>query len=66
MDISSIVYGIIAIVVAVIIIATVLIPTVGSLSLENSTYTTLLGVVCTLAIIVPIMLAVRMISGRRD
>ncbi len=47
-------------------IATVLIPTVGSLSLENSTYTTLLGVVCTLAIIVPIMLAVRMISGRSD
>lgn len=64
MDISNIVYGIIAIVVAVIIIATVLIPTVGGLSLENQTYTTLLGVVCTLAIIVPIMLAVRMISGR--
>ena len=64
MEISSIVYGIIAIVVTVIIIATVLIPTVGSLSLDNQTYTTLLGVVCTLAIIIPIMLAVRMISGK--
>ncbi len=64
MEISNIVYGIIAIVVAVIIIATVLIPTVGGLNLENSTYMTLLGVVCTLAIIVPIMMAVRMISGK--
>ncbi len=64
MEISSIVYGIIAIVVAVIIIATVLIPTVSSLSLDNQTYMTLLGVVCTLAVIVPIMMAVRMISGK--
>lgn len=64
MEISNIVYSIIGIVVAVIIIATVLIPTVDGLNLENSTYTTLLGVVCTLAIIVPIMLAVRMISGK--
>lgn len=64
MEISGIVYGIIAIVVAVIIIATVLIPTVNGLNLDNPTYTTLLGVTCTLAIIVPIMLAVRMISGK--
>lgn len=64
MEISNIVYGIIAIVVAVIIISSVLIPTIEGLNLTNSTYTTLLGVVCTLAIIVPIMLAVRMIGGR--
>ena len=64
MEISNIVYGIIAIVVAVIIISSVLIPTIEGLELTNSTYTTLLGVVCTLAIIVPIMLAVRMIGGR--
>lgn len=64
MEISSIVYGIIGIVVSVIVIATVLVPTVENLDLENSTYTTLLGVVATLAIIVPIMLAVRMISGK--
>lgn len=64
MEISSIVYGVIGIVVAVIVISSVLIPTVEGLELSNSTYTTLLGVVCTLAIIVPIMLAVRMIGGR--
>lgn len=64
MEISTIVYGIIGIVVSVIIIATVLVPTVAGLNLNNETYTTLFGVVCTLAIIVPIMLAVRMISGR--
>lgn len=64
MEISSIVYGVIGIVVAVIVISSVLIPTVEGLDLSNSTYTTLLGVVCTLAIIVPIMLAVRMIGGR--
>ena len=64
MEISNVVYGIISIVVAIIIISSVLIPTVEGLSLTNSTYTTLLGVVCTLAIIVPIMLAVRMIGGR--
>lgn len=64
MEISSIVYGIIGIVVSVIVIATVLIPTIEGLNLENNTYMTLLGVVATLAIIVPIMLAVRMISGK--
>lgn len=64
MEISNVVYGIISIVVAIIIISSVLIPTVEGLNLTNSTYTTLLGVVCTLAIIVPIMLAVRMIGGR--
>lgn len=64
MEISSIVYGIIGIVVAVIIIASVLIPTIDGLQLSNDTYATLLGVVATLSIIVPIMLAVRMIGGR--
>jgi hypothetical protein len=64
MEISGIVYGIIGIVVAVIVIASVLIPTIEGLNLNNSTYTTLLGVVGTLAIIVPIMLAVRMIGGK--
>lgn len=64
MEISSIVYGIIGIVVAVIVIASVLIPTIEGLELDNQTYVTLLGVVGTLAIIVPIMLAVRMIGGK--
>lgn len=64
MEISGIVYGIIGIVVAVIVIASVLIPTIEGLNLSNSTYATLLGVVGTLSIIVPIMLAVRMIGGK--
>lgn len=64
MEISSIVYGIIGIVVAVLVIASVLIPTIEGLNLENTTYTTLLSVTGTLAIIVPIMLAVRMIGGK--
>lgn len=66
MDISKVVYGIIGIVVAVIVVATVLIPTVDGLTLENTTYKTLLGVVCTLTIIVPVMMAVKLMSGRSD
>ena len=64
MEISSIVYGIIGIVVAVLGMASGLIPTIEGLNLENTTYMTLLGVVGTLSIIVPIMLAVRMIGGK--
>lgn len=66
MDIGKIVYAIIAITVAVLIIATVLIPTVDGLQLENTTYTTLLGVTVTLSIIIPVMMAVRLISGKSN
>lgn len=66
MDISKVVYGIIGIVVAVIVVATVLIPTVDGLTLTNTTYKTLLGVVCTLTIIVPVMMAVKLMAGRSD
>lgn len=66
MDISKVVYGIIGIVVAVIVVATVLIPTVDGLTLTNNTYKTLLGVVCTLTIIVPVMMAVKLMAGRSD
>lgn len=66
MDIGKIVYAIIAITVAVLIIATVLIPTVDGLQLENTTYTTLLGVTVTLSIIIPVMMAVRLISGKNN
>lgn len=66
MDIAKAVYGIIAIVVTVLIVATVMIPTVDGLNLENQTYETLLGVTVTLTIIVPVMMAVRLMSGRRD
>lgn len=62
MEISTIVYGVIGITITVIIVATVLLPTISGLDLENDTYTTLIGVTGTLAVIIPIMLAVRMIS----
>ena len=62
MEISTIVYGVIGITITVIIVSTVLLPTISGLDLENDTYTTLIGVTGTLAVIIPIMLAVRMIS----
>lgn len=64
MDISRMVYAIIAIVVVVLITATVLLPTISGLNLDNTTYTTLFSVVGTLCIIVPVMMAVRLIGGR--
>lgn len=64
MDISKVVYGVISIVVAVIVIASVLIPTIDDLTIENTTYKTLLGVTVTLSIIIPVMMAVRMISNK--
>ena len=64
MEISTIVYGIIAITISVIIIATVLLPTISGLTGLSDTYKTLLGVTGTLAVIIPIMLAVRMISNK--
>lgn len=64
MDISKMVYAIIAVVVVVLIVATVLLPTIDGLNLDNQTYMTLFGVVGTLCIIVPVMMAVRLIGGR--
>lgn len=69
MEISKLVYGIIAIVVVVLIVATVLIPTVDGLTFTGdnaTTYKTLLGVTVTLSIIIPVMMAVKMIGGRSD
>jgi hypothetical protein len=43
-----------------------MIPTIDGLTIENTTYKTLLGVTVTLTIIVPVMMAVRLMSGRRD
>lgn len=64
MEISTIVYGIIAITITVIIVATVLLPTINGLTGLDPTYKTLLSVTGTLAVIIPIMLAVRMISNK--
>lgn len=65
MSIGKIVYGIIAVLVVVLIVATVLIPTISGLELDP-TFETLLGVVATLSIIIPVMMCVKMISGGRD
>lgn len=64
-SIGRVVYGVIAILVVVLVVATVLIPTISGLELEG-TYATLLGVVATLCIIIPVMMAVKLISGGRD
>lgn len=65
MDIGRMVYGIVGIVVAVIIVATVLIPTVNGLSIEDTTQKTLIGVVVTLTILGVVMMAVKMIASDR-
>ena len=65
MSIGKVVYGDIAVLVVVLIVATVLIPTISTLELDP-TYMTLLGVISTLAIIIPVMMCVKMISGGRD
>lgn len=65
MDIGRLVYGIVGIVVAVIIVATVLIPTVNGLTIEDTTQKTLIGVVVTLTILGVVMMAVKMIASDR-
>lgn len=65
MDIGRMVYGIVGIVVAVIIVATVLIPTVNGLTIEDTTQKTLIGVVVTLTILGVVMMAVKMIANDR-
>lgn len=62
MDIGKMVYAIIGIVVAVIVVATVLIPTVDGLDITDTTQKTLIGVVVTLTILGVVMMAVRMIA----
>ncbi len=65
MDIGRIVYAIVGIVVAVIIVATVLIPTVDGLEITDSTQKTLISVVVTLTILGVVMMAVKMIAEDR-
>lgn len=64
MDIGKMVYAIIGIVVAVIVVATVLIPTVDGLDITDTTQKTLIGVVVTLTILGVVMMAVRMIAWK--
>lgn len=65
MSIGKVVYGVIAILVVVLIVATVLIPTISGLEITG-TYATLLGVVSTLCIIIPVMMAVKLIASGKD
>lgn len=67
MEVTKIVYAIIGITVGVIIVATVLLPTLADVTAEGepgAAYATLLGVVATLSIIAIVMMAVRLMGGR--
>lgn len=67
MDTSKLVMAIISITVGIIIIATVLLPTIADATAEGGAaadYATLLGVVGTMVIVAVVMMAVRLMSGR--
>jgi len=67
MDTSKLVMAIISITVGIIIIATVLLPTIADATAEGEAaaqYATLLGVVGTMVIVAVVMMAVRLMSGR--
>ena len=67
MDTSKLVMAIISITVGIIIIATVLLPTIQDATAEGepaAAYATLLGVVATMVIVAVVMMAVRLMSGR--
>lgn len=64
MKVESIVAAIIGLTVSVIVVATVLLPTINDLSITDTTQKTLIGVVGTLAILAVVMMAVRMLSDK--
>ena len=67
MDVTKLVMAIIAITVGIIIIATVLLPTITEATAEGGAahdYATLLGVVGTMVIVAVVMMAVRLMAGR--
>ena len=67
MDTTKLVMAIISITVGIIIIATVLLPTIADATAEGQAaaeYATLLGVVGTMVIVAVVMLAVRLMGGR--
>ena len=67
MDTTKLVMAIISITVGIIIIATVLLPTIGNATEEGgpaADYATLLGVVGTMVIVAIVMMAVRLMAGR--
>lgn len=64
MDVTKLVAYIISLTIGVIIIATVLIPTIDGLTIEDTTLKTLFGVVSTLAVLSLVMVSVRMLSDK--
>lgn len=68
-SINKVLMGVISIIIATILIALVLIPTIQGIEFTGSNatmYTTLIGVVGTIAIVIPVMMAAKMITGGRD
>lgn len=67
MDTTKVVYAIIGITVAVIVTASVLLPTLTDVTAEGepgAAYATLLGVVATMVIVAIVMAAVRLMGGK--
>lgn len=69
MEISTIIYGVVGVVISVILVAVLLLPTISDLTTGTDapvtgTNATLITVVGTIALIIPIMLAVRLITNR--
>lgn len=67
MDTTKVVYAIIGITVAVIVTASVLLPTLSDVTAEGAageSYATLLGVIATMVIVAIVMAAVRLMGGK--
>lgn len=68
-SIGKVMMGVVTVLVATILVALVLIPTIQGISFTGDNadlYATLLGVVGTLSILVPVLVIVKMLSGGRD
>lgn len=69
MSISGVMKGVIVVLVATILVASVLIPTIQGIEFTGTNaamYTTLLGVVGTLSILIPVLVIVKMLGSGRD
>lgn len=64
MDAVKIVYAIIAITVGILVVSSVLLPTVTEASTEYESYASLFGIVGIMVIIAIVMIAVRLMGGR--
>jgi len=64
MDAVKIVYAIIAITVGILVVSSVLLPTVTEASEDYASYASLFGIVGIMVIIAIVMIAVRLMGGR--